>query len=210
MSVFASRADRRRVPGRGAPRGHAGSSGTGAVAPVTEPPPTRSPARASTPAPCLAVVLVVLGAELITSGQPSGGRIRDALGRQVPAWLRRLGATMIPPAVIGPARDTLAALGQAQATGADIILTVGGTMRGPVDELRGVVCELSASSGCGGDSVSRVLTGSGGGRASVTAKGQAGCAWRCAGAVAGPGGPGGGCAGPRTGGHSRFGFCHVA
>jgi molybdopterin molybdotransferase len=94
-------------------------------------------------------VVVVLGAELLTSGRPAGGRIRDALGPQLPAWLRRLGATMTDPAVIGPADDTpdacLTALRQALATGADIIVTTGGTMRGSVDELRGALSELGAS-----------------------------------------------------------------
>lgn len=83
-----------------------------------------------------------------TSLRPRSVHIRDALGPQVPAWLHRLGATMTTPAVIGPAGDTpdacLAALGQAQATGADIILTTGGTMRGPVDQLRGALRELGA------------------------------------------------------------------
>jgi molybdopterin molybdotransferase len=93
-------------------------------------------------------VVVVFGAELLTSGRPAAGRIRDALGPQLPGWLRRLGATMTTPAVIGPVGDTrdacLAALGQARAAGADIILTTGGTMRGPVDELRGALRELGA------------------------------------------------------------------
>ena len=36
--------------------------------------------------------LLVFGDELLTSGLPGDGRVRDSLGPSVPAWLRRLGA----------------------------------------------------------------------------------------------------------------------
>jgi molybdopterin molybdotransferase len=93
-------------------------------------------------------VVVVLGSELITAGQPGGGRVRDALGPQLPAWLGRFGAATTIPSVIGPVNDTLdaclAALSRAQAADPDIIVTTGGTMRGPVDELRSALRELEA------------------------------------------------------------------
>jgi molybdopterin molybdotransferase len=94
-------------------------------------------------------VVLVFGDELLTSGPPANGRIRDSLGPQMPAWLRRLGVDMVTPAVIGPIDDTLdahvAAIRQAQATGVDIILTTGGTMHGPVDHLHPALRELDAT-----------------------------------------------------------------
>jgi molybdopterin molybdotransferase len=94
-------------------------------------------------------VLLVFGDELLTSGPPADGRIRDSLGPQLPAWLRRLGVDMMTPAVIGPIEDTLdahvAAIRQAQVAGVDIILTTGGTMHGPVDHLHPALRDLDAS-----------------------------------------------------------------
>lgn len=97
------------------------------------------------PRPRLA--LVVLGSELLTSGPPGHGRIRDALGPQLPAWARRLGCEVT--AVIGPIPDThhahRDALETALHTGADIIATTGGTMHGPVDHLQPALHALDAT-----------------------------------------------------------------
>jgi molybdopterin molybdotransferase len=99
------------------------------------------------PRPVAAVL--VFGDELLTAGPPAAGRIRDSLGPQLPAWLRRLGCDLATPAVIGPIDDTLdahvAAIQQAQSSGVDIILTTGGTMHGPVDHLHPALRELNAS-----------------------------------------------------------------
>jgi molybdopterin molybdotransferase len=38
--------------------------------------------------------LLVFGDELLTSGLPGAGRVRDSLSLLVPAWLRRQGATV--------------------------------------------------------------------------------------------------------------------
>lgn len=88
------------------------------------------------PAPRAA--LLVFGDELLTAGPPGAGRVRDALGPAVPAWLRRYGATVDPAAVVGPVQDTLdahvAAIRDALRY-ADVVCTTGGTMHGPVDHL---------------------------------------------------------------------------
>ena len=64
--------------------------------------------------------LLVFGDELLTSGPPGAGRVRDSLSPLVPAWLRRYGATVSPAAVRGPVRDTLEDffLAQVQQSGA--------------------------------------------------------------------------------------------
>jgi molybdopterin molybdotransferase len=96
------------------------------------------------PAPRAA--LLVFGDELLTSGPPGDGRVRDSLGPSVPAWLRRLGAAAAEP--IGPVEDTLeahvAALRTAIERGAELVCTTGGTMHGPVDHLHPALAELGA------------------------------------------------------------------
>ncbi|MDI1461698.1 molybdopterin molybdotransferase MoeA [Catellatospora sp. KI3] len=96
------------------------------------------------PAPRAAVL--VFGDELLTEGLPGDGRVRDALGPSIPAYLRRLGAHCEP--ATGPIKDTLAAhveaLRSALDDGADLICTTGGTMHGPVDHLHPALAELGA------------------------------------------------------------------
>ncbi|WP_433530549.1 molybdopterin molybdotransferase MoeA [Micromonospora sp. CA-263727] len=94
-----------------------------------------------------AVALLVFGDELLTAGPPAAGRVRDALGPSVPAWLRRYGCQVRPADVVGPVEDTLpahvAALRSALAD-ADLVCTTGGTMHGPVDHLHPALAELGA------------------------------------------------------------------
>ncbi|GAA4940543.1 molybdopterin molybdotransferase MoeA [Actinoplanes utahensis] len=90
--------------------------------------------------------LLVFGDELLTSGPPGGGRVRDSLGPQVPGWLRRYGATV--GTVTGPVKDTLDAHLDAIRSAldtADLVCTTGGTMHGPVDHLHPALAELGAS-----------------------------------------------------------------
>ncbi|HEY2950474.1 MAG TPA: molybdopterin molybdotransferase MoeA [Micromonosporaceae bacterium] len=91
--------------------------------------------------------LRVFGDELLTAGPPGAGRVRDALGPAVPAWLRRLGAVTEPESGSEPVRDTLdahlAAIRDALAD-ADLVCTTGGTMDGPVDHLHPALAELGA------------------------------------------------------------------
>ncbi|NES17346.1 MULTISPECIES: molybdopterin molybdotransferase MoeA [Micromonospora] len=91
--------------------------------------------------------VLVFGDELLTSGPPGAGRVRDALGPTVPAWLRRYGCQVRPADVVGPVADTLpahvAALRGALAS-ADLVCTTGGTMHGPVDHLHPTLEALGA------------------------------------------------------------------
>jgi molybdopterin molybdotransferase len=92
--------------------------------------------------------VVIFGDELLTAGTPGQGRVRDALGPQLPGWLRRLGA---PPVAgfdpRGPVEDTLEAHVDALKLAldhADLVCTTGGTMHGPVDHLHAALAELGA------------------------------------------------------------------
>ena len=87
--------------------------------------------------PSATVDAFVLGDELITSGPPTPGRTRDALGPQLPAWLSAFGAT--PPSIVR-LPDSLDDLTVALATSlADLVITTGGTSVGPRDHVRAAV-----------------------------------------------------------------------
>lgn len=88
------------------------------------------------------VAVVLFGDELVEQGVAGIGRVRDALGPQLPGWIRRLGAEVVS---VTRAEDTLAAhVGRIReaAGAADIVMTTGGTAAGPVDHLHTAVEEL--------------------------------------------------------------------
>lgn len=91
--------------------------------------------------------VLVFGDELLISGPPGHGRVRDALGPSIPAYLRRLGARCAPAGP--PISDTLdahvAALRAALDSGVDVVCTTGGTMHGPVDHLHPALAALGAT-----------------------------------------------------------------
>lgn len=92
------------------------------------------------------VATIVFGDELLDRGVSDAGKIRDALGPQLPGWLRRLGA-IVAAGPIGPVEDTLDAHIHAIRAGlahADVVCTTGGTMRGPVDHLHDALDALGA------------------------------------------------------------------
>ncbi|MFB8107269.1 molybdopterin-binding protein [Streptomyces sp. DSS69] len=88
------------------------------------------------------VDVLVLGDELLTSGLPHDGLIRDALGPMLGPWLRALGAEVSAPRRLG---DDAEALREALASSdADLIVTTGGTAAGPVDHVHPVLAALGA------------------------------------------------------------------
>lgn len=87
------------------------------------------------------VALVVIGDELADSGLPDGARIRDALGPMFTAWLETLGAEVTVTRVADEPRDLLATVASSPA---DLVVTTGGTARGPVDHLHRVLADLGA------------------------------------------------------------------
>ncbi|MEU3947436.1 molybdopterin molybdotransferase MoeA [Streptomyces sp. NPDC029526] len=86
--------------------------------------------------------VLVLGDELLTRGLPHDGLIRDALGPMLPPWLRALGADVVSVRRIG---DDAEALHEAIATsGAEVVVTTGGTAAGPVDHVHPTLHRLGA------------------------------------------------------------------
>ncbi len=87
--------------------------------------------------------VLVFGDELLSRGLPGNGRVRDALGPSLPAWLRRLAAMATQVTKVEDTLDAhIAAIRSALESKADLICTTGGTMHGPVDHLHPALREL--------------------------------------------------------------------
>lgn len=71
------------------------------------------------------VQIIITGDELLTSGLPTRERVRDSLGIQVPMWLNRMGAQVLPVLYL---KDQASEISDALISSrADIVLTTGGT-----------------------------------------------------------------------------------
>lgn len=90
-----------------------------------------------------AVALLVTGSELQTSGLPSGGRVRDALGPALPALVERLGGDHAGTGHLADGDDELfAALTDVSA---DVVLVSGSSSVGRADSLGRVLRRLDAA-----------------------------------------------------------------
>ncbi|MEV6793714.1 molybdopterin molybdotransferase MoeA [Streptomyces sp. NPDC051320] len=88
------------------------------------------------------VDILILGDELLVEGLPHDGLIRDALGPMIGPWLRALGADVLSTRRLGDDAD---ALHRAVTTsGADLIVTTGGTAAGPVDHVHPILRKAGA------------------------------------------------------------------
>ncbi|MFB7662685.1 molybdopterin molybdotransferase MoeA [Kitasatospora sp. NPDC056138] len=88
------------------------------------------------------VELLLLGDELIDSGVPEGGLVRDALGPLLPPWLAASGAELVGCRRVG---DDFALLRDAvRLSPADVVITTGGTAAGPVDFLHDALTAVGA------------------------------------------------------------------
>jgi molybdopterin molybdotransferase len=100
------------------------------------------------------VAALVTGDELVSSGRPGPGLVRDAIGPMLPGLLARAGARPTDPVALPDDRDLLrAALGAAAGMPvhgedggepADLVLVSGSSAAGPADHLRGVLDALGA------------------------------------------------------------------
>lgn len=88
------------------------------------------------------VEILVLGDELLTSGIPHEGLIRDALGPMLAPWLQALGADVLATRRIGD--DAKALYDAVTGTRADLVITTGGTASGPVDHVHPVLHRAGA------------------------------------------------------------------
>ena len=85
---------------------------------------------------------LVLGSSLLTHGLPRRGRVRDALGATVPAYVGRLGARGNPAVRAPDTRDLL--LREIDDADVDVLITTGSTAPGPDNYVREVLRDLGA------------------------------------------------------------------
>ena len=91
------------------------------------------------------VAVVLTGSEVITSGVPAPGQVRDTFGPQLGPIVSMLGGTPRDPLRIGDScNEWLAALGAPASAGkpADVTITTGGTGRSATDHFRAAVAAL--------------------------------------------------------------------
>jgi molybdopterin molybdotransferase len=83
------------------------------------------------------IQIIITGDELLTGGLPSRQRVRDSLGIQVPMWLQRMGAHVLPVLYV---KDQVGEIAAA-ITGslADIVVTTGGTAASAKDHFTSAV-----------------------------------------------------------------------
>jgi molybdopterin molybdotransferase len=85
------------------------------------------------------VHVLLLGDELQQSGIPSGGRVRDSLGPQLPGWLSRMGAEVLAGDLVADDLGEVASTIAQAARESDLVITTGGTAAGPRDHLRAAI-----------------------------------------------------------------------
>ncbi len=90
------------------------------------------------------VALFFLGDELVHSGLPRDGKIRDSLGVQVPALLSLLGVEVVVERFIDDEYSSLVEAVKDAVDTVDVIVTTGGTADGPRDHVHPLLDELGA------------------------------------------------------------------
>ncbi len=88
------------------------------------------------------VEVLVLGDELLTSGLPRDGMVRDALGPMLAPWLRALGADVLDTRCLGD--DPMALRKAVLGSEADVVVTTGGTAAGPLDHVHPFLASVDA------------------------------------------------------------------
>ena len=89
------------------------------------------------------IAIFFLGDELLHTGVPADGCIRDALGPQIPAVLQSFGAAVISTTFVKDDLDTLNKVIESALDLADIIITTGGTAEGPKDYVKAAIAHIN-------------------------------------------------------------------
>ena len=85
---------------------------------------------------------VVLGDEVVAAGLPAAGRVRDAVGPQLPGWVGAFGGEWLG---LTRAPDDLASTCAALGRAAEVVVVSGGTSVGRGDFLRAALRDLGAT-----------------------------------------------------------------
>jgi len=91
------------------------------------------------------VCVLLLGDELLTSGIPADGRVRDSLGPQIPGWIARAGAQVVRQEHVADSLSMTEAAIARHAASCDLVITTGGTAAGPRDHLHAALSALGAT-----------------------------------------------------------------
>ena len=89
------------------------------------------------------IAIFFLGDELLHTGVPTDGSIRDALGPQIPAVLQSFGAEIVSATFVKDDLDTLNKQINSALDSADIIITTGGTADGPKDYVKAAISHIN-------------------------------------------------------------------
>jgi molybdopterin molybdotransferase len=89
------------------------------------------------------IAIFFLGDELLHTGVPTGGSIRDALGPQIPAILQSFGAEVVSTNFVKDDLNTLNKEIKSALETADLIITTGGTADGPKDYVKNAVSHIN-------------------------------------------------------------------
>ena len=106
------------------------------------------------------VGLLLTGTEVVASGLPQPGFVRDAFGPQLPAYVRMLGAEVIASVRIGDGEAETEVALETLVGQCDVVVSTGGTGHSRVDEVRRVALRrVTGEVGSVGDNTepSRVL-----------------------------------------------------
>ena len=83
------------------------------------------------------VQIIITGDELLTSGLTTQKFVRDSLGPQLPLWLTRMGAQVLPVLYVTDHPDQISRA--ITTTNADIVVTTGGTAASTKDHFRAAI-----------------------------------------------------------------------
>ena len=97
------------------------------------------------------VGLLLTGTEVVASGLPQPGFVRDAFGPQLPAYVRMLGAEVVASARIGDGEAETEAALEKLVGQCDVVVSTGGTGHSRVDEVRrAALRRVEGGAGSGG------------------------------------------------------------
>lgn len=88
------------------------------------------------------VSLILLGDEILFSGLPTNGCVRDSLGVQLPGWLERLGCQVNKITHESDQLESTKSILLTSCEESDLVITTGGTAGGPRDFLHRAIVEL--------------------------------------------------------------------
>lgn len=88
------------------------------------------------------IAVFFLGDELLRSGVPEGGSIRDSLGPQLPALLEIYGASVVSKQFVKDDLDLLVSEIDSVLADVDMVITTGGTADGPRDYIKPAIARL--------------------------------------------------------------------